>query len=374
MQDFKRIGGEILSSPLNENFRKLRNDISIANTNLIFNNDHSVVDTIKEMYAMLDDSTINVVDGQWCYVVSTGELFRYSNIDRDWHKIGDFGRTFRQGFLSTGLVLMEGEMTWNANHTGINIPRMLLYFKTQPGDGNYIMGMYRIDAQVFNIPKDDQGHYTDPSGAYSIFCSSDGTITKSIGLPLEDDINKVYLGSVIISNADGWEDSLYTMPDMAYTADRSYFIFNGGEVQGCTLYGNSGSNTVNNTSGLIYDEGINYPIGDCDDYPLDSGIDNDFSIKQIEAKSQIDCYYIYPDDPTAHDMVHLTGLSGANYFDNGTLKPVPDGKFTIQRYVITQDGYYTFIYGNRLFNSMEDAVTHFNDLLPLNQINFYLQK
>ena len=36
MRDFKRIGGEILSSPLNENFRKLRNDISIANSNLVF--------------------------------------------------------------------------------------------------------------------------------------------------------------------------------------------------------------------------------------------------------------------------------------------------------------------------------------------------
>ena len=40
----KRIGGEITSSPLNENFKKLRNDISISNTNLVF----SETEPVKE--------------------------------------------------------------------------------------------------------------------------------------------------------------------------------------------------------------------------------------------------------------------------------------------------------------------------------------
>ena len=36
MQDFIRIGGPIVSSPLNENFRRLLNAISMANVNLVF--------------------------------------------------------------------------------------------------------------------------------------------------------------------------------------------------------------------------------------------------------------------------------------------------------------------------------------------------
>ena len=36
VQDFVRIGGEITSSPLNENFRRLLTDIDIVNTNLVF--------------------------------------------------------------------------------------------------------------------------------------------------------------------------------------------------------------------------------------------------------------------------------------------------------------------------------------------------
>ena len=80
MQDFVRIGGEITSSPLNENFRRLLNAISIANTNLVFPEQNAVVDTIDEMNAI--ESPDNA---QTCYVVSSGELYRYTKKDNKFY-------------------------------------------------------------------------------------------------------------------------------------------------------------------------------------------------------------------------------------------------------------------------------------------------
>ena len=76
MQDFIRIGGPIVSSPLNENFRRLANAISMANVNLVFPEDNGVVSTVADMYAVPDP-----LDGQVCYVVSSGEFYRYSKTD-----------------------------------------------------------------------------------------------------------------------------------------------------------------------------------------------------------------------------------------------------------------------------------------------------
>ena len=76
MQDFIRIGGPITSAPLNEDFRRLLNAISIANTNLVFPEENAVVNTISDMMAI-----INPDDAQACYVVSSGEFYRYSKTD-----------------------------------------------------------------------------------------------------------------------------------------------------------------------------------------------------------------------------------------------------------------------------------------------------
>ena len=102
MRDFIRIGGPITSAPLNEDFRRLLNAISISNTNLVFPEQNGVVDTINDMLAIE-----NPDDAQTCYVVSSGEFYRYSKKDNKWHKIMDIGQTFRQGFLNTGAVVLE---------------------------------------------------------------------------------------------------------------------------------------------------------------------------------------------------------------------------------------------------------------------------
>jgi len=76
MQDFIRIRGEIISSPLNENFRRLLNQISISNTNLVFPEENAIVNTLDDR-----DAIKNPDDAQVCYVVSSGELYRFSKKD-----------------------------------------------------------------------------------------------------------------------------------------------------------------------------------------------------------------------------------------------------------------------------------------------------
>ena len=96
-KDFIRIGGEIVSAPLNENFRRLRNDISVANANLVFSDTDGIKNTLDDMYAIQEPENAQV-----CYVVSSGEMYRYATGDNEWHKIMDIGQTFRQGFLNSG--------------------------------------------------------------------------------------------------------------------------------------------------------------------------------------------------------------------------------------------------------------------------------
>ena len=62
MQDFVRIRGEVVSNPLNENFRRLINEVSRANTNLIFPEKDAVVNTITNMVNIQNPN-----DAQTCY-------------------------------------------------------------------------------------------------------------------------------------------------------------------------------------------------------------------------------------------------------------------------------------------------------------------
>ena len=162
MRDFKRIGGEILSSPLNENFRKLRNDISIANSNLVFSDKYGIMATVKDMEDLIDNPSVELTEGQACYVVSSGELYRFSELDDKWHKIADFGQTFRQSFLNSGIVLVEAPIGVSTDY--LLMPRMLVYFKNKPGEDPYLKGMYLIEAQSVNASpssRNDNMMYSD---------------------------------------------------------------------------------------------------------------------------------------------------------------------------------------------------------------------
>jgi hypothetical protein len=177
MQDFIRIGGPVTSAPLNENFRRLLNAINIANTNLTFT-ENGIVDTVADMMALIN--TTELIDGQVCYVVSSGELYRWSAGQNKWVKIMDIGQTFRQGFLNSGLVIMNGEMTIEDNT--VHIPDVLLYFKDKEGSGQYLKGMYKIPASVYVVD-------TTTNGAFSLRMNNEGQFNVVSGLIAEDNVD-----------------------------------------------------------------------------------------------------------------------------------------------------------------------------------------
>lgn len=363
MLDFKRIGGEIISSPLNENFRKLRNDISISNTNLVFSETEPVKDTIADMLAIE-----NPDNAQVCYVISSGELYRYATHDKTWHKIADFGQTFRQGFLSSGTVVLEKGITLDSEiNTILHTPKMLVYFKNQPGDKNYLKGMYLIEEQTIDLST-----VAEISGAnvYSLFVDYMGHYSFDSGIPQYDDVNKIYIGSFVVKDDKtiANQDFIYTLPDMAYTADRSKFLFDGGTVAGLRIRGKENA-LIERDSGYYYDEGINYITGDTDNYPVDNDKGTNYNLKYFESESPATkIYYLIPDDAIANGFEDSAELIYNKYWnpDTKALEDVDPGYYTIQHHLVTPTGQNIFIYGSKLYNTKSLAVSALNSAPDIN--------
>ena len=363
MQDFIRIGGPITSSPLNENFRRMLNAISMANVNLVFPEENGVVNTVEDMYAVPDP-----LDGQVCYVVSSGEFYRYSKTDNQWHKIMDIGQTFRQGFLNSGAVVLEGPMELSGSSLQeIAMPAMLVYFKNKEGDGRYLKGMYKIDAKTVNIASSIEG-----AGAYSIFTDYTGEYSIVSGMPSTDDVNHIFIGTFLVDGNNKIiqieqggsvvSTCLYTLPDIAYTADRGHFMMYGGEAEGMNLVPTSNNGAkVNRKDGYYYDEGINYPIGQTANFPADTDNGSNFDLKHYDAEAPVPTLiYIVPENSFTNTITVSDKLIYNKYWDDGQLKDVPDGHFTIQQHLVTPAGQDIIIYGNHLYNSMTDAMSNIN--------------
>ena len=365
MLDFKRIGGEITSSPLNENFRKLRNDISIANMNLVFSETDGVKDTVHDMLAIQ-----NPDNAQVCYVVSSGELYRYAIHDDTWHKIADFGQTFRQGFLNSGVVVAEGDITLKADTTTVlSMPNMLIYYKNQVGDEKYLRGMYLIEAADVDVSS-----FISGPKAYSIFVESDGTFSVITGLPKRDNPNEVFLGTFLTNNeGEIINDFIYTLPDIAYTADRGNFMVNGGQVTGLNLtYHEEGGNLVTRNGGAYYDEGINFARGKTENFPVDVDNGSNYDLKTFAPVDVVNEFiYIYPVEPLHNEITTETQLRYDVYWSEKEKKliEVPNGCFTIQQHLITPTGQNIMIYGTEIYNSMDDAMSHINDTFGI-EIDF----
>lgn len=358
MQDFIRIGGPITSAPLNEDFRRLLNAISISNTNLVFPEENAIVDTINDMLAIE-----NPDDAQTCYVVSSGELYRYSKKDNKWHKIMDIGQTFRQGFLNSGAVVLENYIQLkNNSNTILEMPRMLIYFKNKPGDDRYLKGMYLVEAKEFDIKGKVNG-----ANAYSIFVDSTGAYSLSTGMPKTDTPNNIYIGTFLV-NKDNQiiPHFVYTLPDMAYTADRGSFLMNGGESDGCNLTPAEGKK-VNRVNGFYYDEGINFPMGQTDNFPIDTDNGANFDLRAYEAETPVKkLFYMIPENPLNNNIVETDGLVYDKYWDGSQLRDVPKDHFTIQQHLLTPNGQNIILYGTKLYNSITDAVSNLNSVYGLN--------
>lgn len=349
MFDFKRIGGEIVSSPLNENFKQIRDAISISNTNLVFSETDGIKDTIDEMLAIN-----NPTNGQTCYIVSSGEFYRYSTAYNKWVKIMDVGQTFRQGFLNSGLVVADGALT-KVDATTLHTPNMLVYFKNQAGDDRYLKGMYLLEEQDISI-----ADRISTSGAYTLLINSKNEASFIEGMPMTDDPNKVFIGTFLVNSENEIiDDFIYTLPDIAYTADRGHFLLDGGQVSGCNLTRYSGSK-VARRAGYYYDEGINYTIGETKNFPVDTDNGSNFNLKYLEAVNGPELIYITPTESLNHELTKTEGLISNKYWNGSELADVTEDFYTIQKHFITANGQNIIVYGDTVYNSIEDAVANLN--------------
>lgn len=369
MQDFIRIGGPIVSSPLNENFRRMAKAIDMANTNMIFSDEDGVKDTIDDMLAINSP-----LDGQVCYVVSSGEFYRYSARDEKWHKIMDIGQTFRQGFLNSGAVIIDGALQ-RKDDTTITLPNMLIYFKNKDGDGRYLRGMYRIlehdlDLTQFNITQ---------AGCYSIYTDEQGTCTVEAGMPTGDSVDTVFLGAVLIDSdlhivqfikdTTSIGDGVYTLPDIAYTDDRGHFLVDGGQASGLNLavVGTGTSAKISRAAGYYYDEGMGYANAPTDTFPATTDNRSNFNIKRFEEEAEItDFIYLYPNDTFNNPIEVKDGIVYDKYIRNGVIEPLTKGFYTIQQHLVLPDGKNVILYGTTFYNSFEDAYSHINDVFGVN--------
>lgn len=386
MNDFIKIGGEIVSAPLNENFRKLRNDISRSNTNLVFSDKYGIQNNIQDMMALLNNPEVNLTDGQACYVIASGELYRYSGRDNNWHKIADFGQTFRQALLNSGVVAIQknsdgsnGAITKKDNTT-LTIPSSLVYFKTLPGDDRYLKGMYLIQEQDLDI-----SDYISSAGAYSIYLMSDSVAegietsnyyTIGTGMPQSDNSARIYMGGFLADgNGHIIDNFIYTIPDIAYTADRGFFYLTGGQVKGCSLEGNgTGDEKVAGRSGMYYDEGINAPQEDLEDFSIESYSGSNYNLRNVNAEQPLNkLFYLYPVNSLTNPITSkVNKIDYSHYYNESTdsLETVGKGQFTIQRHLLTpcgSDCTDIILYGKKLYNSLDDALSNINtpDVLDL---------
>ena len=158
------------------------------------------------------------------------------------------------------------------------------------------------------------------------------------------------------------QDFVYTLPDIAFTADRGQFLFNGGQANGLSIDG-AGHDDINRAGGYYYDEGINYTKASTDRYPIDTDNGSNFDLKYFEAEEKsTNIYYITPTNGLNNGLENTGKLIHDVYWDDihGMKKEVPNGFFTIQHHLVTPNGQNILVYGTELFNSMTDAISNLN--------------
>lgn len=357
--DFIRIGGPIESAPLNTNFRRLRNDITMSNVNLKFSDSDGIKNNIKEMLEIK-----NPENGQTCYVVSNGSLYRYFKGDSEWHQIADFGQTYRQGFLNTGVIVMEDLLRLKPGEKNtILVPESLVYYKTLPGDDSYLRGMYRILEQDLVL----DGKLSAGS-TYTVAYDINRNAVCLDGIQKYDNPNIVIIGTFATdSNKNIIEEFMCTTPNIAYTADRGGFLTTGGEINGLDLYAGSDKH-INRKEGIYHYEGINVTVGEVEDFPLEMDAGSNYSIKSFKAQTPTKIIYLYPErsllNPieTASDSLIINKWYDA---DDGVLKDLPLGQYTIQTHLIIPNGVNIVLYGSKNYNSFDDAEAHLNDMIEI---------
>lgn len=116
-------------------------------------------------------------------------------------------------------------------------------------------------------------------------------------------------------------------------------------------------------AGFYYDEGANYPVGQTDNYPVDTDNGSNYNLKSFTAVGSVDrLYYTTPTNGLTNGFVEKAGLDPTHYYSNGSLEDVEDNLWTIQRHLVTPNGQNIILYGTKTYNSQMDAVTALNDI------------
>jgi hypothetical protein len=201
------------------------------------------------------------------------------------------------------------------------------------------------------------------ANAYSIKVDVYGNYTLHQGMPETDDPNYIYIGSIIVKYDGSIEpDFIFTMPDIAYTADRGQFMF-GSQAKGLNLtHSITEDNRVNRQGGYYYDEGINYVRGSTDAYPNITENGANYNLKSFPLMSNAPLYYMAPvGGLNGEGLQQQEGLDPTRIYENGSLTDLPAGYYTIQQHLVTPNGQNIMLYGSVKYNSMEDAYSHIND-------------
>lgn len=356
--DFIRIGGPIESAPLNTNFRKLRNDITMSNVNLKFSENDGIKDNIKKMLEIK-----NPENGQICYVVSNGSLYRYFKGDSQWHQIADFGQTYRQGFLNSGVVVMSNVITAEDKRTLV-IPEMLVYYKTLPGDDLYLKGMYKVETQKIDI-----ANRVAPGNTYTIILDINRKADIVSGILKDNNANVIELGTMSVDkNCNMLLDFIFTTPNIAYTAERGSFLTHRGEINGLSLDAGEDQISVSRREGVYHVEGINASIvEDIDEYVIDTSSSSNYNTRFFASQATSQLIYLYPENGLSNEIIKNNELIKNKYYnrDKHTLENLLAGQYTIQTHFITPNGLNIVLYGDEKYNSFEDAEANLNREMSL---------
>ena len=119
--------------------------------------------------------------------------------------------------------------------------------------------------------------------------------------------------------------------------------------------------------GFYYDEGINYPVGQTEDFPADTDNGSNFDLKGYDAELPVSTFiYIAPENSFSNPITVSNTLLYNKYWNNDTLTDVPEGYFTIQQHLVTPNGQNFIVLGSVLYNSMTDAMSNINATYGIN--------
>lgn len=179
-------------------------------------------------------------------------------------------------------------------------------------------------------------------------------ITTNINDFKNNNGNIIYLGNVVAAKINGEK---YFIPQLSMlkpwfcnfsSEDREIDLLTHGTLKGGTIKVNNNNLKIETPITWVH-EGIN-PTNQQSLHVWQGNV-NTNSNKDIEF------LYLYPDNKIdTNELVIKTELDASHYLKNGVAASVTENYFTVQRYGISENRYSIICYGNREFETEEEAI------------------